>query len=294
MAAHVAVRAAEAARLGLTVSVNLSSCAGALRGPWPVGNDAPKSLVWAAQEVEGGKRLDIELPRGAWKEAWDIAVLAARHTTAAVAENGPQPVVDDVVDLTGQIHGDRLTWDVPAGRWKILRFSYTLMADREYDVDILDAAAVARHFDRMCRTILADAGPLAGKTLTHFYSVSWEGAAPTWTGAFEEHFARLRGYSLRSYLPVLAGLTVQSRDVSERFLNDYHKSLGECFAENCYGTLRKLCHEAGLKWHSESGGPGTARSPRSSTRTSWLFWARTICRRGNSGIRNGASVGRWP
>ena len=36
----------EADRVGLEVSVNLSSCAGALKGPWPVGGDAPKRLIW--------------------------------------------------------------------------------------------------------------------------------------------------------------------------------------------------------------------------------------------------------
>ena len=43
---------AEADRLGLEVSVNLSSGAGALKGPWEVGDDAPKKLVWTATEVQ--------------------------------------------------------------------------------------------------------------------------------------------------------------------------------------------------------------------------------------------------
>lgn len=251
----------EAARLGLQVSVNLSSCAGALRGPWLVGDDAPKTLVWATQEVEGGKPWDGKLPRGEWANSWDIAVLAVRHASGAAADNAAALPAEEVVDLSDRRAGEQLDWNVPAGRWTILRFAHTLMADREYDVDILDAQAVSRHFDRMCRTILSDAGPLAGKTLTHFYSVSWEGASPTWTRDFDQHFARLRGYSLRPYLPVLAGMTVHSREVSERFLRDYHKSLGECFHEHCYGTLKKLCHEVGLQWHSESGGPWDRKIP---------------------------------
>ena len=46
---------------------------------------------------------------------------------------------------------------------------------------------------------------LAGKTLTHFYSVSWEGAVPTWTDAFEEEFAKRAGFGIKEFLPVLAG-----------------------------------------------------------------------------------------
>ncbi|MDX9867057.1 MAG: hypothetical protein RBT78_03955 [Kiritimatiellia bacterium] len=51
MAAHT-VR--EAARLGLTVSVNLSSCAGALKGPWAVGADAPKRLAYQLLPLRPG------------------------------------------------------------------------------------------------------------------------------------------------------------------------------------------------------------------------------------------------
>ena len=44
----------EAARVGLTVSVNLSSCAGALKGPWEVGADAPKRLVYQLLPLRPG------------------------------------------------------------------------------------------------------------------------------------------------------------------------------------------------------------------------------------------------
>ncbi len=135
------------------------------------------------------------------------------------------------------------------------------MEGHEYDVDILNPAAVTGHYERMGKALLADAGPRAGKTLTHFYSVSWEGAAPTWSLGLDREFASYRGYSPLSYLPVLAGWTVTSPEVSERFERDYHKTLGDCFMNNFYGRLRELCHESGLKWHSESGGPWSRSLP---------------------------------
>ena len=46
-----------------------------------------------------------------------------------------------------------------------------------------------------------------------------------------------------------------SQEVSERFLRDYYKTLGDLFRDNFYGQLQASCHEFGLKWHSESGGP---------------------------------------
>ncbi|HPA20348.1 MAG TPA: glycosyl hydrolase [Verrucomicrobiae bacterium] len=265
---------AEANRLGLEVSVNLSSCAGALKGPWDVGDDVPKKLVWRATELRGPK-FAAELTKPEGKRFWDVAVIGVRHDDAAAKLSdewqdvapklGSQPPVTEVVDLTAKVdERGKLAIDVPEGRWTLLRFGYmTLDGDPAHhgqmvtaqDVDILDPDAVGRHFDRMGRALLEDAGPLAGKTLTHFYSVSWEGAIPTWTRGFEGEYEKRRGYLLRPWLPALAGFTVKNHADSGRFLGDYYRTLGDCFRDNFYGKMRALCAQAGLKWHSESGGP---------------------------------------
>lgn len=275
---------AEADRLGLEVSVNLSSCAGALKGPWEVGADAPKRLVWSATEVSGPGRVECRgadagtgvAPGAAPTRVALLAVRRGGSASAPAAIPAPAALSDDwrevaadgaagavaaeVVDLSDKVAPDgRLAWDAPAGRWTVLRFAFTMMEGHEYDVDVLDPNAVAGHFERMGRTILRDAGALAGRTLTHFYSVSWEGAAPTWTAAFEKEFAARRGYALRPWLPVLAGFAVHSADESARFRRDYFRTLGDCFRDHFYGTLHDLCRKAGLRWHSESGGPWNRR-----------------------------------
>lgn len=264
----------KAGTLGLEVSVNLSSCAGALKGPWAVGDDVPKKLVWTATEVKGPK-FSFELKKPEGKRFWDIGVIGVRHDDApaklsntwqeVAPKPGSQPVVTEVVDLTSRVDKQaKLTMDVPKGRWTLLRFGYMTMDGdpahagqlvTEHDVDVLDPEAVERHFNRMAKPILEDAGPLAGKTLTHFYSVSWEGAIPTWTRTFEQEFVRRRGYPVRTWLPSLAGFTIKKTDETERFLRDYYKTLAECFRDNFYGKLQALCAKAGLKWHAESGGP---------------------------------------
>ena len=275
----------EAERLGLEVSVNLSSCAGALKGPWEVGDDAPKKLVWTSAELRGPRRIECRLPRPEGLRFWDVALLAARHATPADTTQPPaasadaavswlgewqevqaraanKPALVEVVPLTDKLDAQgQLRWDVPGGDWTLLRFGCTTMPGHEYDVDILNAETVTGHYNRMGKALIEDAGPAVGKTLTHFYSVSWEGAAPTWSLGLDHEFARYRGYSPLSYLPVLAGWTVTSPEVSERFERDYHKTLGDCFMNNFYGTLRGLCGQAGLKWHSESGGPWTRTLP---------------------------------
>ena len=256
----------KASKLGLEVSVNLSSCAGALKGPWEVGNDAPKKLVWTATEVLGPQKFSCELKKPEGKRFWDVAVIAVRHDDAAaklsdqwqdgMPKPGSQPAVTDVVVLTSKVDAKgQLAWTVPKGRWTLLRFGCMTMEGHEYDVDILDPKAVEGHFNRMGKAILEDVKPLVGETLTHFYSVSWEGAAPTWTLALEREFEKYRYYPLREWLPVLAGFTVKKPEESARFLRDYYKTLGDCFRVNFYVKMADLCHAAGLKWHSESGGP---------------------------------------
>lgn len=291
----------EAYRLGLQMSVNLSTCGGALRAPWSTGPQAPKSLVWTSADVAGPKRVMCVLPRQQGPRSWDVALVAARITGGDAAVNPaslppagsqirfpddpdrwqqavltPKPVTTaEVVDLTEKVNAEgRLAWDVPEGRWRVIRFLSTVTQGAESDVDMLDSAAVEAHFDRFGKTILKDAGSLAGKTLTHFYSVSWEGAIPTWTFGFDREFARYRGYSLRPYLPVLASMTVKSPEVSQRFLRDFGRTLSDCFMNNCYAKLGELCRQAGLEWHSESGGPWRRDTLLFAHADALAFWGR--------------------
>lgn len=277
----------EAARLGLEMSVNLSSCAGALRGPWDVGDDAPKKLVWSSAEVDGPSSFRGPIPAIAEPGAKEIATLAVRAATAQ-GTSGTN-VAAEVVDLAPRIDAaGKIVWDVPDGHWTLLRFAFATMADHTNDVDILSAEAVGRYFDRMGAALIADAGPLVGKTLTRLYSVSWEGAIPTWTPGFESQFAKWRGYDMRPLLPALAGFTVKSPGFTLRFLRDYHRTLADCFMENCYGTLRELCHRHGLQWHSESGGPWNRELPTFEHADQFAFLARNDMPQGEFWFRGRA------
>ncbi len=319
----------EAHRLGLEMSINLSTCGGALRAPWKTGSQAPKVLVWSAVDVTGPRRVTLAVARQRGPEAWDAALVAARIPADAPAlaappeankqeirfsndpaswreatfrGSGPHAAHDakaeaitalEVVDVTDRLDaGGRLVWDVPEGRWRVFRFLYTVAKDAESDVDMLDAAAVESFFNKMGGAILEDAGPLVGKTLTHFYSVSWEGAIPTWTVDFDRHFERYRGYSLRPYLPVLAGLTVGSPEVSQRFLRDFGRTLADCFMDHCYAKLGALCHRVGLKWHSESGGPWRRDTPLFAYADALEFWGRNDMPQGEFWWPGKAEIGR--
>ena len=263
----------EAHRLGLEMSMNLSSCAGALKGPWDVGNDAPKKLIYSSCNVQGPRPITVDLRPKSESRFWNVAVLAARYANPPAIPANPsldlsadwqelpaksqyKTTVVEVVDLTDKVDAQgHLQWNVPDGAWVLLRFACAIIEGHETDVDILNAQAVENYFNRMGQCVLKDAGALAGKTFTHFYSVSWEGAVPTWTIGFDKDFCQIRGYDPRLYLPVLTGLEVKDQEITQRFLRDYSRTLSDCFLNNCYAKLRDLCHQNGLKIHCESGGP---------------------------------------
>lgn len=276
----------EANRLGLQMSMNLSTHGGSLRAPWKTGMNAPKKLVWTSAEVRGPRRFEAELFKPNQAYSWDVATVAVRHPATGDPESGfsrdwkdiiferrhPGPSVEEVVDLGGNVNAGKLDWNAPEGNWTILHFGAVTMNGHETDVDILSTQAVEDHFQRMGRMFLADAGPLARKTLTYFYNVSWEGASPTWTPGFDQEFSKYRGYAFALYLPVLAGLTVRDDETSRRFLEDYSRTIGDCFLNNCYRRLGDLCHKAGLKWHSESGGPWDREKPLFRFSDQLAFW----------------------
>jgi hypothetical protein len=172
----------------------------------------------------------------------------------------------EVVDLTSKLGADgTLRWAVPSGTWQVLRFGCTIGDHSRvstcsegwqgYALDVLDAGAFQRYWDAIVEPLIADAGPLAGKTLKYLHTDSWEVEAINWTPTLPEEFRRRRGYDLLPFLPVMAGRIVNSRQESDRFLADYRKTLGDLAIDHHYRLFRDNAHRHGLQIHPESGGP---------------------------------------
>ena len=172
----------------------------------------------------------------------------------------------DVVDLTAKVSKDGvLRWDVPAGTWQVLRFGCTIGDHSHvstcsdgwhgYALDVLDAGAFERYWDAVVEPLIADAGPLAGRTLKYLHTDSWEVEGLNWTPTLREEFRKRRGYDPLPFLPVMAGRIVDSRPVSNRFLYDLRKTLGDLAIDNHYQHFRDRAHKHGLQIHPESGGP---------------------------------------
>ena len=171
------------------------------------------------------------------------------------AEPGAEAVVDKaaIVDLTDRldVRTGQLHWTAPATspEWAVLRVGCARRAATcmpatpggvGNEVDKLDAAAVARHFD-------AYAGRFARLPAVRGVLVdSYEVGSQNWTPGLEKAFARRFGYSFLPYLVCFSKRIVTSVAESDRALADFRLLVSELFAENYAGTLRRKCAEAGV------------------------------------------------
>ena len=124
-----------------------------------------------------------------------------------------------------------------------------------FAIDVYSATAFQNYWNDIVEPLIADAGPLAGKTLKYLHTDSWEIELANWTPTLPEEFQKRHGYDLLPWLPVLAGRIVNSRAESDRFLFDYRQTLGDLAIDNHYRLFRDNAHAHGIGIHPESGGP---------------------------------------
>jgi hypothetical protein len=182
-------------------------------------------------------------------------------------QNAPadRPIpVSRVVDLTQKVDKDgRLNWQVPEGNWKIIRTGHRMtgsklmIAQPEADglsIDWFDRKGVELQFENMGKLLIDEAAKVGNKPV-YFCDDSFEDGFPNWTPHILQQFKKYCGYDATPYLPVLSGYLIGSAEISDRFLNDYRKTLGDCMADEHYKRFGELCHSHGLQMQNEAAGP---------------------------------------
>ncbi|HJZ81271.1 MAG TPA: glycosyl hydrolase [Pyrinomonadaceae bacterium] len=170
----------------------------------------------------------------------------------------------DIVDLTSKMDQDgKLNWEVPAGRWTILRLGYSLTGAKNrpavpaalgYEVDKLSPRYMTDYLHGYTDPLAQSLGPLYGKSLRNVLLDSWEAGMQNWTDEMIREFQKRRGYDPTPYLPVLAGRVVDTAEVSDRFLWDFRRTLADMFADNHYGVATEFLHRQGLQTYGEAAG----------------------------------------
>jgi len=173
---------------------------------------------------------------------------------------------DEIVDVTRFFDGTQLRWDAPEGQWLIIRYGWTCKGTSTSTtsgnwgglaLDHLDPNAFGLFKEHILLPLIESAQSVSNG-LKFLFTDSWEMGTVNWTNDFPYYFQKFRGYGIHPYLPVLTGRIVGNREISNRFLHDFRRTVSDCIAENHYRLFSDLAHEHGLGFHPESGGPHAA------------------------------------
>jgi hypothetical protein len=264
----------EAARLGLEAGLFASSSWNA-GGPWIGPELASKQLAWTELAVSGPADFsgvipvpddfpspyEDEEPYKLQAPFEDVALLAVPNTKQGAEAIKP-------VDLTAKLDGSgRLSWEIPAGDWTLYRFvcagtgqmlEIPSPASNGPIIDHMSADATDRHFEVMLGRLFRDGKkPEALKSLMlDSFEVR---TAPDWTPLFVDEFRQAFAYDPRPWLPVIAGRTIQSAELSERFSHDYHVLVSRLMIRNHFARSAKIMEKHDLQLLAEAGHGGFPR-----------------------------------
>jgi hypothetical protein len=212
--------------------------------------------------------------------------LGSEPATFPDSGGGAAIAKDSIVDLTTDMDASgKLTWQAPAGNWMVIRFGHTTTGVTNHpavagggqglECDKLSRTAAEAYWQGIMPKIQAAVGPLWGTTLDHTLIDSYEVGTQNWTAAMPEEFQKRCGYDILPYLPVLTGRVVGSRQISERFLWDFRRTIADLFAENYYDYFETMCQKAGIKLEVEPYGNGSFEELRCARETDHVmgeFW----------------------
>jgi hypothetical protein len=258
----------EVKRLHMELGFNMAG-GWTMMGPSVTKDDAMKKIVTSELRVTGPADFSGQLPQPKIVEGYyhDIWVQAFREPDSSKTID-PKSIIDLSAKLDAQ---GRLHWQVPAGKWVILRSGYTLTGETwskwkaypegdtfeggaGYEIDYLSQRALNNYFNFLGKFVIKQA-KLAGGHIDYLWSDSWECGKLTWTQDMPEQFSKFRGYDLKPFIPALAGYNVVNADVSSRFRKDFDRTIQDCIAVNYYGHFADLCHKNGMLVGNEAGGP---------------------------------------
>lgn len=169
----------------------------------------------------------------------------------------------DLIPLTIDADG-QMTAPVSLGqgRWRILRIGHasqgmtnaTAGGAKGLECDKFSAKAVNKLVDNW----FCEFKKLSDKhnsPLKAIHVDSWECGCQNWCETFAEEFKKRRGYDLMPWMPVMAGIPVESIGESERVLRDVRLTINDLVNDVFYTTLRKRADEMGMLFSSEAIAP---------------------------------------
>lgn len=239
----------EAGKNGIDIDMNMGT-------GWPFGGpevtmeEAAAKAVFERYEVDGGKlvELSVEITDPKDRKQKDIAYL---DRLMAYSEDG------ECLDLTRRVKDGRLSWNAPAGKWKLVALfvGRTLQKVKRaapggegYVMDHFNPKAIRNYFAKFDRAF-EESGTSYPRT---FFNDSYEVYGADWTPALLKEFASRRGYKLEEHF--LEFLDPARPEVTCRLVSDYRETLGELLVENFTTEWTKWAHGHGSTTRNQAHG----------------------------------------
>lgn len=240
--------------------------------------ESMQKVVWTDTIMKGGKKIEglqMWLPEsykdGKMQSAGseggyyqDIAAFAIRfkgktgpawrNATDSAARSEAVPMTD-VLPLKmegGMVMGVMVNGilqnKLPKGSWCLLRMGHTSTGQTHatdgkgmgLEVDRFSPAAVKKLFDSWYAPLL---NRPHGDVVSYLYIDPREWGSQNWGCQFAEEFKVRRGYDLIPYLPVMAGVPLESASRYEQVQNDIRLTIEELVKEKFFQTFTRLAEE---------------------------------------------------
>ena len=179
----------------------------------------------------------------AWRNATDSA---ARSEAVPMTDVLPLKMEGGMV--MGVMVNGILQNKLPKGSWCLLRMGHTSTGQTHatdgkgmgLEVDRFSPAAVKKLFDSWYAPLL---NRPHGDVVSYLYIDPREWGSQNWGCQFAEEFKVRRGYDLIPYLPVMAGVPLESASRYEQVQNDIRLTIGELVKEKFFQTFTRLAEE---------------------------------------------------
>lgn len=217
--------------------------------------------MWQPESYKDGKMQSAGSEGGYYQDIAAFAIRfkgktgpAWRNATDSAARSEAVPMTD-VLPLKmegGMVMGVMVNGilqnKLPKGSWCLLRMGHTSTGQTHatdgkgmgLEVDMFSPAAVKKLFDSWYAPLL---NRPHGDVVSYLYIDPREWGSQNWGCQFAEEFKVRRGYDLIPYLPVMAGVTLESASRYEQVQNDIRLTIGELVKEKFFQTFTRLAEE---------------------------------------------------
>lgn len=157
-----------------------------------------------------------------------------------------------------------ITAVLPKGKWKLLRMGHTATGHtnatagggKGLECDKFDPKTVRKQFDNWFAQAFVKTHPeVARRVLKYMHVDSWECGSQNWSDSFAKEFRTRRGYDLLPYLPLLAGIPMESVGRSEEILRDVRTTIAELVVDVFYQVLSDCAKEYDCQFSAECVAP---------------------------------------